>query len=92
MALNYSIHEAKARFFEVIRHVREGKSVTITHRGKPVAEVRSVRHGQSSTLEKRLRNLESRGVLARPALPKRMFQPVQHRPVALARFLAERGE
>ena len=36
MALTYSIYEVKARFSEVIRHVREGKTVTVSYRGEPV--------------------------------------------------------
>ena len=41
MALSYSIYEAKARFSEVIRQVREGKTVTVSYRGEPVAEIRA---------------------------------------------------
>ena len=32
MALGYSIDEAEARFSEVIRQVREGKTVTVSRR------------------------------------------------------------
>ena len=38
----YSIHEAKARFSEIIRQVREGKTVAVSYRGKPVAEIRPI--------------------------------------------------
>ena len=37
MGLVYSTYEAEARFSEVIRHVREGKTVTVSCRGEPVA-------------------------------------------------------
>ena len=43
MALEYSIYEAKARFSEVIRQVRDGKTVTVSHRGEPVAEIHPIR-------------------------------------------------
>ena len=90
MALEYSIYEAKARFSEVIRQVRAGRSVTVSYRGAPVAEIRPV--GRNSTLDERLEDLERSGVLVRPAIPRQTFRPVARRPGALARFLAERGE
>ena len=92
MTINYSIYEAKAKFSEVIRQVRKGKSITISHRGKPVAEIRSIEQQRTPTLDERLGDLESSGVLVRPTLPKQTFRPVESRPGALARFLAERGE
>ena len=51
MALSYSIYEAKARFSEVIRQVREGKTVPVSYRGEPVAEIRSIRRRQKLTLD-----------------------------------------
>ena len=45
MGINYSTYEAKARFSEVLRHVREGRTVTVSYRGEPVAEIRSIRAG-----------------------------------------------
>ncbi len=92
MALNYSIYEAKARFSEVIRRVREGSTVTVSYRGEPVAEIRAIGRRPTPTLDERLEDLERRGVLVSPALPKRTLRPIQRRPGALARFLAERGE
>ena len=90
--LNYSIYEAKARFSEVIRRVHEGSTVTISYRGEPVAEIRAIGRRPTPTLDERLEDLERRGALVGPALLKRMLRPVQRRPGALARFLAERGE
>ena len=92
MALNYSIYEAKARFSEVIRQVREGKTVTVSYRGEPVAEIRSIPQHRKPTLDELLNDLERRGCLVRPTIPRRMFQPVERRAGALSRFLAERGE
>ncbi len=91
MALIYSIYEAKARFSEVIRRVREGRTVTVSYRGEPVAEIRSIGR-PNPTLDERLRDLERGGALVRPALSKRTFRPAERRPGALSRFLAERGE
>ena len=92
MALNYSVYEAKARFSEVIRHVREGKTVTVSYRGEPVAEIRSIERRQEPTLDERLNDLERSGSLVRPTVPRQTFRPVDRRPGAVARFLAERGE
>ena len=92
MMLNYSVYEAKARFSEVIRQVREGKTVTVSYRGEPVAEIRSIRRRQTPTLDERLNDLERNGSLVRSAIPRRTIRPIERRPGALSRFLAERGE
>ena len=92
MTLNYSVYEAKARFSEVIRQVREGKTVTVSYRGEPVAEIRSIGRRREPTLDERLSDLEHGGTLVRPTVPRRTFRPVGRRPGALARFLSERSE
>ena len=92
MVLNYSVYEAKARFSEVIRQVREGKTVTVSYRGEPVAEIRSIQQRQKPTLEERLKDLERSGSLVRSTIPRGTFERVERRLGALARFLAERGE
>ena len=92
MALEYSIYEAKARFSEVIRKVREGKTVTVSHRGEPVAEIHAIRRRRTPTLDERLHDLERSGALVHSAIPRRTFRAVERRPGALSRFLAERGE
>ena len=92
MTLNYSLYEAKARFSEVIRQVREGKTITVSYRGEPVAEIRSIRRRQKPTLDERLKELERSGSLVHSAIPRRKLRPVERRPGALSRFLAERGE
>ena len=92
MALEYSIHEAKARFSEVIRHVRAGRTVTVRYRGEPVAEIRPIERQPAPTLDERLGDLERDGVLVRPARPRQALEPVVRRRGALSRLLAERGE
>ena len=91
MAVIYSVYEAKARFSEVIRQVREGKRVTVSYRGEPVAEICPVERQHEPTLEQRLRDLERQGALVRCRV-RQALAPVERRPGALARFLAERGE
>ncbi len=92
MTLTYSIYGAKTRFSEIIRRVRDGRAVTVSNRGEPVAEIRPIGRRQAPTLEERLDDLERSAALVRPALPKRTFRPAGRRPGGLARFLAERGE
>ena len=91
MAAIYSVYEAKARFSEVIRQVREGKSVMVSYRGEPVAEISPVERRQRPTLVQRLRDLERQGALVR-SRARHALAPIERRPGALARFLAERGE
>ena len=90
MALNYSIHEARTRFSEVIQLVREGSTVTVSCAGEPVAEIRPI--SRKPALNERLGDLERRGALVRSAIPRRTFGPVGRRPGVLTRFLAEREE
>ena len=87
MAITYSVYEARTRFSEVLRQVRDGKTVTISFRGKPVAEIRAIREQASPTLDERLAELERNGCLVHAAIPRTDMGPVERRPGALARFL-----
>ena len=88
MAKSYSIYEAKARFSEIVRQVREGKTITVSYHGEPVAEIRPVTHAK--TLGDRLDALEKRGVLVRQPGKRRLV--ALKRPGALRDFLADRNE
>lgn len=88
MTLTMSTYEAKARFSEVIRRVREGQRIIVTYRGEEVAELRPIER-RPETLVERLATLEEEGVVQRTGgrwLPRTVAQ----RPGALARFLEER--
>ncbi|MCY4616056.1 MAG: type II toxin-antitoxin system prevent-host-death family antitoxin [Chloroflexi bacterium] len=91
MAITYSTYEAKARFSEVLRQVREGTTVTVTYRGEPVAEIRPIEQ-RPRTTEERLDELERRGELVPPTGPSKPLRAVMDRPGALAEFLADRDE
>ena len=91
MALTYSIAEAGARFSEVVRRVRGGRTVIVSYRGDPVAEIRPIERGQETTLDERLEDLRRTGCLVPPKNPGQPLRPVARRPGALARFLAERA-
>ena len=85
----YSLYEAKAKFSAISRQVREGRSVTITYRGEPVAELRPSAkpdHGVAA----RLKTLEDRGILTRAKDPQAPINAGPRRRGALKRFLDSR--
>jgi prevent-host-death family protein len=84
----YSTYEAKARFSEVLRKVRGGRTVTITYHGKPVAELRPI--GRAAGLEARLEWLRARGRLSGGGSTQGKLVPVARRRGALERFLQDR--
>jgi prevent-host-death family protein len=88
MSKVYSTYEAKAKFSEILRQVRGGKTITISYHGEPVAEIRPIEKKQ--TLEERLEELERRGVITPATGPRKPFRPVAHVPGALQRFLDSR--
>ena len=85
----YSTYEAKAKFSELLRQVREGKTVTISYHGEPVAELRPIEKKQTS-IEERLAELERDGILVRQPGERRPMKPGPPAPGALKRFLDER--
>ncbi len=87
----YSLYEAKARFSEVIRLVRTGRTVTVTYRGKPVARIQPVQT-ESSEIEERIRRFEDAGVLQAGSDAVAPLERIARRSGALDRFLAEREE
>jgi prevent-host-death family protein len=86
----YSTYEAKAKFSEILRLVREGKTVYITYHGETVAEIRPL--SEPEGLSARLNRLRGEGVLQRPAAREGELGVVARKPGALARFLADREE
>ena len=91
MSIIYSTYEAKARFSEILKLVRSGKTVTISYRGNPVAEIRSVELKELST-EERMDKLKKRGVYIPAKRPLIPFKYGERRPGALKRFLEDRNE
>lgn len=87
----YSTYEAKARFSEVLRMVREGTAVTVTYRGDPVAEIRPLAP-KARSVEDHFRELERRGVLTPAENPRSPLKAGPRVPGGLARFLADRNE
>lgn len=90
----YSLYEAKARLSALVRLVREGRSVTITVHGEPVAELRPYQKSERpQTLAERMTELTAHGELVpsagQPADPA-AFRLGEKKPGALQRFLEER--
>ena len=91
MGLTYSACDAKTRFSEVLRQVRDGKTVTVSYRGKPMAEIRAIRDVPAK-IEARLDDLKRQGIVVCSGEPRKPMKAVGRRPGALTRFLAERDE
>ena len=90
MDISYSTYEAKARFSELLQHVRQGWTVTILFGGEPVAQIRPVPQGEPA-IEERLDELRQRGVLTENGAQGQRINSVQRRPGALDRFLSDRN-
>ena len=88
MADTYSTYEAKAKFSEIMRKVREGKHVFVTYRGREVAEIKPIK--REETFEERLETLRKRGVIVEAVDRNAPLRPIAKRPGALERFLEER--
>ena len=72
---------------------RSREPMVVTLRGKPLVTIQPfAEFPPGKQLDERLKDLERSGSLVRSALPRRTFEPVEQRPGALLRFLAERGE
>ena len=84
---SYSAYEAKAKFSELLRRVRDGESVRISYHGRAVAEMRPV---YDAGPEQLLADLEEQGILDRPAAPTGRLEPLTKKAGALRRFLESR--
>lgn len=85
----YSTYEAKTRFSEILRKVRAGRRVVVTHHGTRVAEIRPA-EPEPERLADRLRRLEEDGAIARAQASGMTIPVVARRRGALRRFLATR--
>jgi prevent-host-death family protein len=91
MAETYSIYEAKAKLSEILRKVARGRTIRISRRGEPIAEIRPVRR-EPAALEQRISDLREQGVLSASSPRKAARRkPVVRRTGALRRFLADRN-
>lgn len=87
----YSLYEAKARLSAILRDVARGDRVTVTVRGRPVAQIVPLAP-PAPGIGERLERLIERGIVVRVVGPRPPLRPVARRPGALKRFLAERED
>lgn len=86
---HYSVYDAKAHLSAIIRQVREGRSITITLHGNPVAEIRPI-EATTANLESRMAALAERGILLPPDRPAALPTRTVRRQGALQRFIDDR--
>lgn len=63
MVRRIGIRDAKARFSELLREVRQGGEWIVTERGRPIARLIPVQE-QDLSLAEKVRRLEERGLVA----------------------------
>ena len=97
MNITYSQSEAKSRFSEILALVSSGQTVSISHNGKTIAEIRqperqdeNLSRTDEEGFEDRLAELERRGVLVRSGKRWKPVHAGDPMPGAVERFLAER--
>ncbi len=90
MSRVYTTYEAKSRFSELMRQVRQGKRILISYHGKPVAELRPLERAE--TEQEAMERMVREGTLSAPNPGKRLadLRPIANRPGALQRFLDSR--
>lgn len=83
--------EFKNRLGQYLRQVRKGRSLVITDRGKPVAQVSPVPvpDAGDSELIAVLKSLEAQGKLRLPTKPLRKSRPVASRGKLTSRIIIE---
>lgn len=88
MATTYSTYEAKAKFSEILRKVRQGQRIVISYHGRDVAEIRPLE--RQATIEETVKELEQDGVLSAKPPTNGKLAPIATKPGALSRFLESR--
>ncbi len=86
--------ELKTRLGTYLRHVREGATIIVTDRGRPVAELRPL-SGSEGDVESRLRELVLAGVLSGEVAERRplaAFEPIRVEGVPLCDTIREERE
>ena len=86
----YSLTEARRRLAEILRRVRRGSRITLTNRGREVAEI--VPLPLADGIERRDKRLVAAGILSPPSKTgPAAIRPIARIPGALRRFLRDRG-
>ncbi|MBI3769358.1 MAG: type II toxin-antitoxin system prevent-host-death family antitoxin [Deltaproteobacteria bacterium] len=88
MSRPYPVHEAKAKLSEILRTVKAGRSVTISDRGRAVAQVVPIQPPRDLTA--RIEELERDGTILRARHDIDAIRPIARRRGALRQFLRSR--
>jgi len=75
-------YQAKTHLPELLGRVERGERITITRRGKAVAELRPISGGSSSTLQEAVARLDER----------RKHRPKGRKPITIAEIIAFKNE
>jgi len=89
MKTKYSVYEAKTHLSQILRQVKQNRSVVITDRGHEVARVVPV--VDSTNFEKRVAAMEKAGLITPATGRPSDIKPIAYRPGALKRFLETRN-
>jgi len=89
MPQHYSTYNAKARFSEILRKVRAGQHIVISHRGRDVAQIARIGGGPAD-IAARLAELEDQGIISPRPTREGRLKPIARRRGALRRFLGRR--
>jgi len=83
--------ELKNRLGRYLKEVRRGRSLVITDRGKPVAQLNPVSEnsGGATELMAILKTLETQGKLRLPTGPLRKFRPLPGRGKSASQMIIE---
>jgi prevent-host-death family protein len=83
--------EFKNRMGKYLRAVRQGQTLIITDRGKPIAQLgpAPIKEPDSNDLKNRLRELEAQGLIRLARRPMRSFKPVPSRGKPASQMLIE---
>jgi prevent-host-death family protein len=88
VARSYSVDEAKEKLREILRRVKQGRSVTISEQGRDIARVVPI--AKPDSIRSRLDELEKSGQLTRGTGKLDTIRPIAHKPGVLRRFLRSR--
>ena len=89
MARPYPVHEAKAKLSEILRRVKQGRSVTISERGREVARVVPI--ATPLNLAARLDALQHDGIVVPGRGAPSTIRPIIRKRGGLRRFLQSRA-
>ena len=83
--------ELKVRLGTYLRQVRQGRTLLVTDRGQPVAELRPI--GEEASTDALLAKLAAQGVVTRPTTKLASFRPIVRAGLSLsAAVLEERDD